>query len=51
MSNSKVPMRGFYRSVSSTPVRLLSTKNCSELFRNHQVDLCCSIPSTFVIGD
>ena len=51
MSNSKLPIHDFYRSVSCAPVRHLSTKNCSELFKNHQVDLSCSIPSTIVIGD
>ena len=51
MSNSKLPIHDFYCLLSCAPVRHLSTKNCSELFKNHQVDLSCSIPSTIVIGD
>ena len=51
MSNSKLLELGFYRSVSCTPVKRLFKKNWSELFKNHQIDLSCSTPSTIVIGD
>ena len=51
MSNSKLLILGFYRSVSCTPVKRLFKKNWSELFKNHQIDLSCSTTSTIVIGD
>ena len=34
-----------------TPAKRLFKKNWSELFRNHQIDLSCSTPSTILIGD
>ena len=51
MSNSKLLKLGFYRSVSYTPVKRLFEKNWWELFKNHQINLSCSTPSTIVIGD
>ena len=51
MFNLKFIKRGFYRSVSCTPVKRLFKKNWSEFFMNHQIDLSCSTPSTIVIGD
>ena len=51
MSNSKLLKHGFYRSVSCTPVRSLSKKNWSGLFKNHHTEFSCSTPSTIVIGD
>ena len=51
MSNSKLLKLGFYRSVSCTPVKRLFKKNCWELFKNHQIGLSCSTPSTIVFGD
>ena len=51
LSNSKLLKLGFYRSVSYTPVKRLFKKNWSELFKNHQIDLSWSTPSTVVIGD
>ena len=50
MSNSKLLKHGFYRSVSCPAVKRLSKKNWSELFKNHQIDLSCSTPSTIGIG-
>ena len=51
MFNSKLLKHGFYRSASCTPVKDLSKKNWSELFKNHQIDLFCSTLSIIVIGD
>ena len=51
MPNSKLLKHGFYRSVSSTPVRRLFKKNWSELFKNQQIDLSSSTSSTILIGD
>ena len=51
MSHSKLLKHGFYRSVSCTPVKVLSKKDRSELFKNYQIDLSCNTPSTIVIGD
>ena len=50
MFNSKLLKLGFYPSVSLTPVERLFQKNWSELFKNHQINLSCSTPSTIVIG-
>ena len=51
MPDSKLLKFGFYRSVSCTPAKHLFKKNWSELFKNHQLDLSCSTPSTIKIGD
>ena len=51
MSNTKLLKLGFYRSVSCTPVKRLFKNNWSELFMNHQINLCCNTPSAVVIGD
>ena len=51
MSNSKLLKLSFYHSVSCKPVKRLFKKNWSELFKNHQIDLSCSTPSTIVTGD
>ena len=49
MFNSKLLKHGFYRSVLCTPTKRLSKKNWSELFKNYQIDLSSSTPSTAVI--
>ena len=51
MSNSKLLKNVFCHSVSCTPVKRLSKKNWSKLFKNHQTDLSCSTQSTIEIGD
>ena len=51
MSNWNLLKHGFYCSLSCTPVKHLSKKNWSEVFKNNQIDLSCSTPSTIVIGD
>ena len=51
MSNIKLLKHSFYHLVSCTPVKGLSQKNWSELFKNHQIDLSCSTPSTTVVKD
>ena len=51
MANLKLLKHGVYRSVSYTPVKCLSKKKWSELFKNHQINLSCSAPSKIVITD